>query len=500
MSATAPRGSTGKGKVVLFFPSYATEEVAPPIALVSIAGPLVSAGFEVVIVDSSLERDCVAAVLAHAEGAICLGISIITGPMIREAVAVGRAWKRLRPHAPVILGGWHPSILPEQTLAADFVDVVVLRQGELAIREVCEQLARGEGHQGVAGTLWEEGGEAVHGAARPQLKLAQLPDRMPGYNLVDPEAYARRTGLRWSMYSASHGCPFDCSYCSNASVYGHKLDLMPAGRVVEDVAWLVKAHKVQLLGFTDDIFFAFRPRTFEIAEGLLSKGVKVDWYIQDRADSVARLSASEARLLRRAGLVRVHFGAESGSDAVLKSIEKRSSVERTLQAVDRCKEAGIRASFGFIFGLPGEAEEDMRATIDLIGAIYSRYDRADCHTNIFTPYPGSPLWPVSLEQGVEAPRSLEEWVDYFPRITVLPWLRGARHRRLQDIRQLLRLGYPNVRVGEDQGSRRHRVALRTLGPAARWRLRTHRYSAPLEIRAYEAAQRFDPRLAVHERI
>lgn len=490
---------TQRGKVVLFFPSYATEEVAPPIALVSIAGPLLTAGFEVVIIDASVTPDYLAQVVAHAEDALCLGISIITGPMIREAIEVGRAFKAKNPRAPVVLGGWHPSILPEQTLAADFVDVVVLKQGELAMRELCEQLADGGDHRGVPGTVYEVDGECAYGPARPWLPLAELPDRMPGYRLIDPERYARATGLRWSMYTASHGCPFDCSYCSNASVYGHKLDLMPPERVVEDITWLVRNHGVQLLGFTDDIFLAFRPRTFEIAEGLLSAGVKVDWYIQDRADSIARLSASEARLLRRAGLVRVHFGAESGSDAVLRSIEKRSSVERTLEAVDRCRDADIRSSFGFIFGLPGETEADLRATVDLIAAIYARSPISDCHTNIFTPYPGSPLWPVSLERGVEPPESLEGWIDFFPRVTELPWLRGKAHRRLQDIRQYLRFGYPNVRVGDDPGSRRHRATLALLGPSARWRLQRHRYEAPLGVRAYEAARHIRPALGLYER-
>ncbi len=488
-----------RGKVVLFFPSYATDEVAPPIALISIAGPLMTAGFEVVLVDSSVTDDCAEAVLRHAEDALLLGISIITGPMIREAVAVGRAWKARNPDAPVVLGGWHPSILPEQTLAADFVDVVVKKQGELAMLELARQLAAGGGHAGVAGTVWEVDGAPVHGAARPHVALADLPDRMPGYTLIDPDVYAAKTGLRWSMYTASHGCPFDCAYCSNASVYGRQLDLMPPARVVDDIAWLVEHHRVDLLGFTDDIFFLHRPRTFEIAEGLLSRGVKVDWYVQDRADSVARLSAPEAALLRRAGLVRIHFGAESGSDDVLRSIDKRSTVARTLEAVDRATAAGIRASFGFIFGLPGETEADLRATVDLIAAIYARSPLTDCHTNIFTPYPGSPLWDPSIDLGVTPPATLEDWIDFFPRLTTLPWLQGAPHRRLQDIRQYLRFGFPNVRVGEDRGSLRHRLALRALGPTARWRLRAHRYRAPLEVRAYEAAQRLKPSLRIYDR-
>ncbi len=493
------RKAASRGKVVLFFPSYETEEISPPAALIAIAGPLVGAGFDVVVVDSSIEQDYVAAVLAHVDDALCVGMSFITGPMIREAVEVGRAVKARRPELPVILGGWHPSIMPEQTLAAEFADVVVLRQGELAMLELCARLAAGDAPTGVAGTLWKEDGAVVRGPSRGHTPIGELPDRMPGYELVDYDAYHRRTGLRWAMYTSSHGCPFDCSYCSNASVYGRKLDLMPVDRVLDDLTWLVTRKGIDLVGFTDDIFFCFRPRVLELAEGILSRGLKFEWYVQDRADSVARLSVDQARLLRRAGLVRLHFGAESGSDDVLRSIDKRSDVERTLEAVDRCKQAGLRASFGFIFGLPGETPTDLQATVDLIGRIYERYDRADCHTNIFTPYPGSPLWEPSLALGVQPPSSLEDWIAYFPRVTVLPWLQGDDHRRLQDIRQYLRLGYPNVRVGEDRGSRRHRAALRLLGPSARWRLRTHRYGAPVEVRSYEVARKLRPSWKIYER-
>jgi anaerobic magnesium-protoporphyrin IX monomethyl ester cyclase len=486
-------------KVVLFQPSYATAEVSPPLALIAVAGPLVQAGCEVHIVDAALHADFLERTLSALDGATCLGVSIITGPMIRDTIAVCRAAKARYPDLPIVLGGWHPSILPEQTVLADFVDVVLVGQGELALRELVLRLAAGDPLDGLPGAFWKRDGAVQRGPARPISGVAHLPDRIPGYALVDHDAYARRTGLRWLMYSSSHGCPYDCSYCSNASVYGRRLDELPAEQVVDEIGFLVRTYGVQLLGLIDDIFFTFRDRSKRIAEGLLRAGIRVDWYVQDRADSVSKLSADEAAMYRRAGLRRVHFGAESGSDKVLRSIEKRSNVARTLEAVDRCGRAGIRASFGFIFGLPDEEEEDLRQTVALIAAIYRRSPLADCHTNIFTPYPGSPLWPRSVELGVVPPARFEDWVDFFPRITELPWLRGEAHRRLQDIRQYLRFGFPNVAVGEARGSRAHRLAVRTLGPSARWRLDHHQYALPLEVRGFAALRRLRPEVALLDR-
>ena len=84
-------------------------------------------------------------------------------------------------------------------------------------------------------------------------------------------------------------------------------------------------------------------------------------------------------------------------------------------------------------------------------------------------------------------------------MTVLPWLNGAEHRRLQAIRQYLRFGYPNIRVGEQIPSLRHRMTISLLGPSARWRIRRHRYEIPLEVRGYHALQRLKSGFGVYER-
>jgi radical SAM superfamily enzyme YgiQ (UPF0313 family) len=470
--------------------------VCPPLALIAIAGPLVTAGYDVRIVDTAVEPDYVTAVLREAEDALCLGMSLVTGPMIEGAIAVGRAVKARYPHLPIVLGGWHPSILPQQTLESPFVDAVVVRQGELPFRELVDRRAAGASLEGLTGTLTKHDGVITVNPPRPHTPVALLPGRMPGYDLIDYDRYHRRTRLRWLMYTTSHGCPYNCSYCSNASVYGRNLDELPVEQVVDEVTYLVRKYGIGLVGIIDDIFFAFRPRALAMAEGFLRSGVTFEWYIQDRADSWDRMTTEQAKLFRRSGLVRIHFGAESGSDAVLKAIEKKSNTAAVLAAVDHCKAADIRASFGFIFGLPAEQEDDLRQTVDLIQQIYARYDRADCYTNIFTPYPGSPAWQQSIDRGLVPPRTFEDWAAFYPRVTRLPWLSGGRHERLQAIRQYIRFGYHQVKVGERDHSWKHRLLLRAFKPSAQYRLKTHRFEFPVEYYGYRTLQRLK-REAVH---
>ncbi len=167
-----------QGKVVLFFPSYNSQEISPPLALVSLAAPLLQEGYEVRIIDQSLEKDYVGTVLREMQGALCLGISIITGSMINGAVEVGKAVKNEHPEIPIVLGGWHPSILPEQTLRASFVDVVALKQGEMTLLDLVHCFQNAALPKNVTGILWKDGAEMRWTGQRQHPRVAELPSRL----------------------------------------------------------------------------------------------------------------------------------------------------------------------------------------------------------------------------------------------------------------------------------------------------------------------------------
>src|SRR5450631_958628 len=123
-------------KVVFFFPAFSSQEATAPLGILAVATPLLRAGYAVKIIDSTITPGFEARVVEEMSDALCLAISLVTGPMIRETVRVARAIKLRYPAKPVVLGGWHPSLLPDQTPAADCVDIVVKGKGEDAFLEV----------------------------------------------------------------------------------------------------------------------------------------------------------------------------------------------------------------------------------------------------------------------------------------------------------------------------------------------------------------------------
>src|SRR5215813_11248914 len=131
-------------KVVFFFPAFSSQEATAPLGILAVSTPLLRAGYQVRIIDSTITPNFQKRVLEELSDALCLAVSLVTGPMIRETVQIARAAKRLYPDLPVVLGGWHPSLLPDQTLAASFVDVVVIGQGEEAFLEIVQHIEAGE--------------------------------------------------------------------------------------------------------------------------------------------------------------------------------------------------------------------------------------------------------------------------------------------------------------------------------------------------------------------
>src|ERR1700689_2251519 len=136
-------------KVVFFFPAFSSQEATAPLGILAVSTPLLRAGYEVCIVDSTITPNFRKRVLEELDDALCLAISLVTGPMIMETVLIAREAKRLYPDKPVILGGWHPSLLPGQTLAAEYVDVVVIGQGEQAFLDVVRHIEAGESLHGI---------------------------------------------------------------------------------------------------------------------------------------------------------------------------------------------------------------------------------------------------------------------------------------------------------------------------------------------------------------
>jgi len=468
-----------KDKVVLFYPPYDGPPLSAPLCLLALTSPLLEAGFRVVLVDDVRSPNYEETILRETEDALCLGISVLTGPMINAAIRITKAVKKLRPELPVIFGGWHPSLVTEQTLMPDFVDGVVRGQGELTFLELVQRLAEGRDWSGVSGLSYKDADGVHHEAERPPVNINKLP--APAFHLSEVDAYASICGVRKLAYATSVGCPYACNYCTDQVFYKRRFNAYSAERVVSDMAELVPRHRIEEVALLDSNFLVDMKRALAICRGILDSGIKFRWTFQASTDFVWRMSDQDVQLMGESGVSHMGFGTESASQHVLALMNKQHQrVEQMVETARKSELAGIHVTFNLIFGYPGETESDRQQTFRIMSDIAKDYGNVSFSPNIFTPYPGIPIWPQLKELGLHEPQTLEEWGDLPLGRNVLPWLQGEELRRLRRSLEYFLLNNQIRKVTHRREWLRRSVR-RALGAPIRWRIGNNRYSFPWEL-------------------
>ena len=378
-------------KVALINPGKAMRlaQIAP-LSLGSLAAYLEKHGINVRIFDEPVGEDIESGLLAFAPDLV--GITVLT-PQASRAYEIARfcrerGWK-------TVLGGPHASVMPEEAL--EHADHVVVGEGEQALLDL-----------------------AMHGREErivPQGFVRSLDDLpRPAFHLMQTEFYAhtrQRHPFGLSFYFAprsarlgylntSRGCPEQCTFCHNT---WNRLPMRyhSPERVIDDIQYLIRAHRIDALVFVDDDFFRNRKRATEICQLLLDKDIKLLWACNARADE---LSPELLRLARQAGCRQLCLGLESGSQRTLDVLAKRMTVEQNAAAVALCHSAGLLSAANFIIGCPDERLEDIRLTERFI-----KENDLDCiGVSYCTPFPGTQLWKDCVARGLLRPPL--RWDDY----------------------------------------------------------------------------------------
>ena len=162
-------------KIVFFVASFSSIEATAPLGILAISTPLLNAGYDIRIIDSTITPNYKKRIMEEVKDALCLGISVVTGPMIRETVDVAKMIKKWDPDFPIILGGWHPSLLPGQTLEAPYVDIIVRAQGEDSMLEVADRLRDDAPLDDVLGIGFKRDGKLQLTPERPLKTLDKMP-------------------------------------------------------------------------------------------------------------------------------------------------------------------------------------------------------------------------------------------------------------------------------------------------------------------------------------
>jgi anaerobic magnesium-protoporphyrin IX monomethyl ester cyclase len=288
---------------------------------------------------------------------------------------------------PIVLGGPHATMFPEEVLAeAPILDYVVRGEGEETLLELVEELEGRSGNvSAIRGLTHRQGDRIVSNPDRPLIDdLDSL--AFPARHLFELERYGLRTpdGRPMLTLLSSRGCPYNCAYCFKGIV-GRTYRQRSPENIVSELGQVIEEYGVRDFYFVDDLFTLNTRRLDALIDLMAAEGLAVRWQCLGRVDRV------DARILKRmyaAGCRRIHFGIESGNQRLLERIGKGFRLEQVRDAVRWAQDAGIHVKGYFMLGLPGDTAETMQQTVDF--AVELGLDEA--MFSVTTPFPGTRLW------------------------------------------------------------------------------------------------------------
>lgn len=386
---------------------------SPPLGLIYIASTLKEKGYKIKIIDAQCEKDYEKKILEHAKDSLIVGISILSID-VKSAYKITKIIKS-NINVPIVWGGWHATLFPEQIIKNKLIDFVITGEGEYKFLRLVESLKGKKNIKNIPGLLFKKRGKIYWNKDKEEyINLDDLP--RPDFSLVDVDNYINqniggKVGRTLHLFT-SRGCPYQCTFCCNPITNNRKFRAVSAKKVVDEIEYLVKQYDLRFIYFADDNFFLNPERVRKICQEMLDRKLNIKWFAQCRVDYLKsnHLGRDLLILAKMAGLDDLTFGIESGSELILKKIKKGITLEEIYNAAKLCNDYDIRAEFSIIIGFPRETKKDLYKTIDMILRLKKICPNSIFSLTTFMLYPKTEITQNLIKQGYfKEPESLEEW-------------------------------------------------------------------------------------------
>ncbi|MCL4557805.1 MAG: B12-binding domain-containing radical SAM protein [Deltaproteobacteria bacterium] len=387
-------------KVLLINPpkiSAITERVSyvhePHHGLAYIASYIKRHGIDVSILDAQAEQLSVRELTARiaAEGPDVVGITAPTF-LIKSAHETARISKALSRDTLTVIGGYHATALPEQTLREfPSFDLLVHGEGEAPFLELLSAVADRRDLGEVKGIAYRDSGHIrVNPQAVPIMDLDTLP--FPSWELFKLDMYhphySFKKGFLELPISTSRGCVSKCTTC--ARVTGTRVRQRSVPSVIGEMQEMVDRFNAKRFVFMDETFTINIRRTHELCDAMVQSGLskRIEWLCQTRVD---RVDPDLLKKMRRAGCFLIAYGIESGNQDILDRMKKGTRLDDAVNAVRWAKQAGMTVDTFFILGLPYETRDTIGHTIRFA----VRLDPDYANFFITVPYPGTEVYSMA---------------------------------------------------------------------------------------------------------
>ncbi|MEK6984221.1 MAG: radical SAM protein [Nanoarchaeota archaeon] len=393
-------------KILLIFPPQNLNEryarnmgnvggFLPPLGLCYMAAVLERDGHEVRIMDCPVNNYTISDILTEITNfdPKAIGIAAITS-LANVTKELCDVIKNQFPDKFIILGGPHPTVMPNEVSQEINADIVIQGEADNIISDVLKNLEEYQNKRIIkAGIV---------------MKLDELP--LPARHLLDMSKYTslpntyKKSANTFQMVT-SRGCPFTCTFCHDAKGVFRQRSVE---NVIKEIKHLQEKYDVKEIAFWDDIITLNKAWMHKFCEALDKERIGLIWSCYTRLDLV---DEPLLRSMKKAGCWNIFFGIEAGSQELLDNMKKKMTIEQMANQVRLVKKIGIEIRGSFMIGLPGETPEKARETIKYAIDLDPDY----AQFTITTPYPGTELWNTAEQWGTlnKDFRNFNEWQPVF---------------------------------------------------------------------------------------
>jgi radical SAM superfamily enzyme YgiQ (UPF0313 family) len=471
--------------MILFYNPKATKprNRRLPLSILAIAA-VVEGKEEYAIVDGNLDPNPTESLirLIKEHPVELLAVTVMPGPQTIGAVESCREIRSRFPHLPIAWGGYFATNYTAAALNAGYVDYAVRGQGEQTFLDLLDAIRGQRELKDIPGLSYKTpDGAARHNPERPMKGLDGYP--WYPYHRLPVERYLLRTflGRRTAVHQASIGCPYRCNFCGVVNFSGSREKMESPARTEGILRHLAQTYGVDAVQFYDNNFFLREDHSRELADRLAPLHLR--WWCEGRTDIMMRYSDATFEALRRAGCTMIFFGAESGSNEILKEMNKDLRAEDTLALASRIRRFGIIPEFSIIFGNPRDPEGDTEDCIRFIRQLKRLNPDAEIIVEHYTPVPQRSRMYGGIEDKVQFPTTPDEWAtERWQRFATqkdpqTPWLRHTTKQLIDNFELVVSSRWPTVQ--DIRLPHWGRLALKALSS---WRYRLGVYARPLELK------------------
>ena len=454
-----------------------------PLSILSMAA-VIEGEEEYAIVDGNLDPDPTRSLLRilKEKRVELLAVTVMPGPQTVGAVASCKTIREQYPRLPIVWGGYFASNYTSAVLNAKYVDFAVRGQGEQTFLQLLDGIRGKRDFSSISGLSYKgANGEPHHNPERPMQNPGDFPwypyHRLP----VDKYLLPTFLGKRTAVHQASIGCPYRCNFCGVVTFSGSREKMEPVARTEGMLRHLVTNYGVDAVQFYDNNFFLREDHARELADRLAP--LKLRWWCEGRTDIMMKYSDATFEAIRRAGCSMIFFGAESGSNEVLKEMNKDLRAEDTLALASRIRKFNIIPEFSIIFGNPKDPEGDTQDCIQFIRKLKRLNPDCEIVVEHYTPVPQRAKMYGDVEDKFTFPTTPDEWAsERWQRFATqkdpkTPWLRPSTKQLIDNFELVVSSRWPTV-----QDLRLPNWGRLTLKALSSWRYRLGVYTMPVELK------------------